>query len=107
MAQSARAFAVSLLVVLGACASQPPHEASSQPDIAEAGSAEKPQPAPQAVPSIAIALDATRLPPFDGMTTVLAQPPAVKTIDRTVPPADLWQRVRQGFGVPDLEGPLV
>jgi membrane-bound lytic murein transglycosylase D len=31
----------------------------------------------------------------------------VATIDRTVPPADLWQRVRQGFAVPDIEGPLV
>jgi membrane-bound lytic murein transglycosylase D len=38
---------------------------------------------------------------------VLAQPPAVKTIDRTVPPADLWQRVRNGFAIPDIEGPLV
>ncbi|HEX4926784.1 MAG TPA: transglycosylase SLT domain-containing protein [Burkholderiales bacterium] len=51
--------------------------------------------------------DTTPLPPFDGLNTVLAQPPAVKTIDRTVPPVDLWQRVRQGFAMPDLTGPLV
>jgi membrane-bound lytic murein transglycosylase D len=28
-------------------------------------------------------------------------------IDRTVPPDDLWQRIRQGFSMPDLDGPLV
>jgi membrane-bound lytic murein transglycosylase D len=26
---------------------------------------------------------------------------------RTVPPADLWQRVRNGFAIPDIESPLV
>lgn len=36
----------------------------------------------------------------------LAPPPA-PTIDLTVPPADLWQRIRNGFGMPDLHSPLV
>jgi membrane-bound lytic murein transglycosylase D len=35
-----------------------------------------------------------------------AAPPA-PPIDLTVPPDDLWQRIRQGFGMPDLHGPLV
>jgi membrane-bound lytic murein transglycosylase D len=29
------------------------------------------------------------------------------TIDRTVPPDDLWQRVRRGFAMPDLDNKLV
>ena len=33
------------------------------------------------------------------------QPPL--TIDLTVPPTDLWQRIRNGFGMPDLDSPLV
>jgi len=54
------------------------------------------------------ALDATRLPPFDGEHQVVSEPVGAKArIDRTDPPDDLWQRVRQGFGMPDLDGPLV
>jgi membrane-bound lytic murein transglycosylase D len=100
-----------MATLLGACASQPPGVPSPAPDAAPSASAAAapPPPAgpPPAIPSTVSALDATRLPPFDGLSTVLAQPPSVKTIDRTVPPADLWQRVRQGFAVPDIEGPLV
>jgi len=53
-------------------------------------------------------LDATRLPPFDGEHQVVSEPVGAKArIDRTDPPDDLWQRIRQGFGMPDLDGPLV
>jgi membrane-bound lytic murein transglycosylase D len=93
-----------LAALLTGCTSAPP-AASPPPDAAPAARA--PSSAPPAEPSTATALDATRLPPFDGLSTVLAQPPPVKTIDRTVPPADLWQRIRQGFAIPDIEGPLV
>lgn len=31
----------------------------------------------------------------------------VKPIDLTIPPDDLWVRIRQGFGMADLESPLV
>ncbi len=109
MALSARLLVACLAALLGACASQPP--ASPQPDGAPstpaAAKPSSPPARPPAVPSTATARDATRLPPVDGLSTVLAQPPSIKTIDRTVPPADLWQRVRQGFAVPDIEGPLV
>jgi len=33
--------------------------------------------------------------------------PPLPTIDLTTPPDDLWQRVRNGFGMPDLHSPLV
>jgi len=33
--------------------------------------------------------------------------PPLHTIDLTTPPDDLWQRMRNGFGMPDLNTPLV
>lgn len=33
--------------------------------------------------------------------------PRIPTIDLTEPPADLWQRIRNGFGMPDLVSPAV
>jgi membrane-bound lytic murein transglycosylase D len=33
--------------------------------------------------------------------------PPLPTIDLTTPPDDLWQRMRNGFGMPDLHSPLV
>src|SRR5690242_8437929 len=114
MARFANSAVVCLALTLGACASHPPQESSPQPDVpaarpaaAATPPAKPPAQPPTAVPSTVTALDATRLPPFDGLSTVLAQPSAVKTIDRTVPPTDLWQRLRQGFAIPDIEGPLV
>ena len=108
---SARITLAFLALLLGGCAAQPPSSKSSAPDKAPAApvpAARRAAPStPAPLPSTATALDATRLPPFDGLSTVLAQPAPVKTIDRTVPPADLWQRIRQGFAIPDIEGPLV
>ena len=47
--------------------------------------------------------------------TLLADPsqevrddlPPIPTIDLTTPPDDLWQRMRNGFSMPDLDSPLV
>jgi membrane-bound lytic murein transglycosylase D len=33
--------------------------------------------------------------------------PPIATIDLTAPPKDLWQRMRNGFAMPDLDSPLV
>ena len=33
--------------------------------------------------------------------------PPIAAIDLTTPPKDLWQRIRNGFAMPDLESPLV
>ncbi len=33
--------------------------------------------------------------------------PQIPTIDLTTPPDDLWQRMRNGFSMPDLDSPLV
>jgi membrane-bound lytic murein transglycosylase D len=34
-------------------------------------------------------------------------PPPLATIDLTLPPDDLWSRIRNGFGMPDIDSPLV
>jgi membrane-bound lytic murein transglycosylase D len=52
-------------------------------------------------------LDATRLPPFDGQREELAAAQTLPRIDRTVRQDDVWQRIRAGFAMPDLAGPLV
>ncbi len=68
-----------------------------------------PAPAPAApVAAIPQALDASRLPAFDGERQEVTQPaPTATRIDRTAKVNDLWQRIRLGFGMPDLESPLV
>ncbi|MCX7898207.1 MAG: transglycosylase SLT domain-containing protein [Rhodocyclaceae bacterium] len=37
----------------------------------------------------------------------VAAPPAPPTLDLTVPPEDIWQRLRRNFAMPDLHHPLV
>jgi peptidoglycan lytic transglycosylase D len=61
---------------------------------------------PPVLPEVRL-LDATRLPPFEGEKQELAAAQPVAMLDRTKPPADLWQRLRNGFAMPDLQGRLV
>lgn len=107
--------------MLAGCAGTPALEANG-----DAAAAAPPAVAPAAVPAPAPAskaaatepgtppalpearlLDATRLPPFEGEKQELAAPPPVAKLDRTQPPTDLWQRLRNGFAMPDLQGRLV
>jgi membrane-bound lytic murein transglycosylase D len=55
----------------------------------------------------AVPLDSTRLPPFEGRREELSGPAALARIDRTVRQDDVWQRIRDGFAMPDLASPLV
>ena len=48
------------------------------------------------------------LPPLpDPSREVKDDLPPIPTIDLTTPPDDLWQRMRNGFSMPDLDSPLV
>jgi membrane-bound lytic murein transglycosylase D len=85
-----------------AAASAPASPASSAAPAAAAPAAAITQPQPEAR-----LLDATRLPPFDGEKQELAAPQPVAKLDRTRPPADLWERLRSGFAMPDLQSPMV
>jgi membrane-bound lytic murein transglycosylase D len=46
------------------------------------------------------------MPPFEGPREEVAGS-GVRRVDRTVQHDDLWQRIRAGFSMPDLTGPLV
>jgi membrane-bound lytic murein transglycosylase D len=108
-------------LLLAACASQPtppgagpapavaPAAAQVRPDSPVLGFRESPEPAAQGSANAVLAkpLDATRLPPFEGTREDLGKAPALARVDRTVRQDDVWQRIRDGFSMPDLAGPLV
>jgi len=62
------------------------------------------QPAPATPPATA---QGTQPPPFDAERSSVGPRPPVALIDRTTPPQDLWQRMRQGFAMQDLDNALV
>jgi len=69
--------------------------------------AKPPLPESAPIPTVAI-LDATRLPPFEGEHQVIDDAQASPgEIDLTVEPDDLWERIRLGFSMRDLQSPLV
>jgi len=98
--------------LLGACASTPsteatgPVEASAPPAGSVPPVAPQPVAAPQAPRSSAVS-PAQAPAPFTGERATVAPRPPIAKIDRTIPPQDLWQRVRQGFSMPDLDNALV
>jgi membrane-bound lytic murein transglycosylase D len=82
------------------CVSTPTPEADAQPSPIPAQEAPPavaaPAPAPQAAPV-----------PFTGERLAIAEAPLLPKVDRTVRQQDLWQRIRQGFAIPDIDSPLV
>ena len=93
-------------LLVAACASQPAPsgEAPKRLDSPVLGFKDGPPPAPRV--ALAKPLDASKLPPFEGRREEVADR-GVRRIDRTVKQDDLWQRIRDGFSMPDLTGPLV
>jgi peptidoglycan lytic transglycosylase D len=85
--------------------------ASSEAPSVQAPTASAPRtPTPPQTPASAPA--ATRPPAgpqtkFDGPTATVEPRPQVALVDRTISPQDLWQRMRQGFAMPDLDNALV
>ena len=100
------AWAVALL---SACASQP----VSAPTVAHLPPvAPSPvvEPGAQAAAARAAprAVEAPRLLPFEGERREVREPlRGIARVDRTARQDDLWQRIRQGFAMQDLDSPLV
>jgi len=71
--------------------------------VATAASDEESPPVAAAAPAAEQAL------PAEPVTTIeLAEdPPPLATVDLTLPPDDLWDRIRHGFGMPNIDSPLV
>ena len=94
-----------------ACASAPPAP-PAEPGIAppEAApqaesAAVEPAPAAAAKPGPRAEI---KLAPLEGPAHEVSEPlRGVRLVDRTAPPDDLWQRVRGGFAMPDLENEQV
>ena len=113
---SKRVMGGAAAMLLAACASSPPSPTDSAGASASGGGASavaspvlgfrKAPPDPRA--ALAKPLDASRLPPFEGEREVVSEPLRnLARVDRTVRQDDLWQRIRDGFSMPDLVGPLV
>src|SRR5882762_3920574 len=96
-----------LIALLQACASQPvppelPGEQAAAAQTASPAPPSSPPASPQPALPPAILPDASRLAPFEGEQRVMQEPlRGVRKIDRTERPADLWQRIRQGFALPE------
>ena len=92
-------------LLLGACTSLKP--AAVPPAPAETASA-TPAPALEAPAPPAADSRPIEPPPFDGEKIEIKDPlRKLPTIDRTVPPDDLWERIRRGFAIQDLDNKLV
>ena len=101
-------------VLLASCASQPGGETA--PSAAATPAPRVPFESPvlgfrEAPPDPRIALskplDANHLPPFEGKREEVGKPREMARVDRTIRQDDVWQRIRDGFSMPDLAGPLV
>jgi membrane-bound lytic murein transglycosylase D len=69
-------------------------------------------PSPSAPPSLGFGAAVPPAPPVlpampDASREVRDELPPIPTIDLTTPPDDLWQRMRNGFSMADLDSPLV
>jgi len=98
------------LIALAGCESLPQQPAASttaprqQPSSPVVGFRDAP---PQATPALAQPLEAASLPPFEGARQEIQRGPRIATVDRTLRAVDVWQRIRDGFAMADLDGPLV
>jgi membrane-bound lytic murein transglycosylase D len=100
--------------MLAACAGLPTAEqaAPQAPQAAPAAAAQDiPLPAaatPAPAPIGSGLLDASKLPPFDGERRAINEPlRGLTRLDHTVPPDDLWERIRRGFAMPDIDNKRV
>jgi membrane-bound lytic murein transglycosylase D len=91
------------IALLQACASTaPPQEASAPPW-------RPPWRAPPAKPLEPVAvLEVSELPPFEGERRDVNEPlRGIRKIDEAQLQKDLWERIRQGFAMPNLDNALV
>ena len=105
MTQIPRLAALALLLVLAGCASAPP---TAEAPVAAAPAAPKPQvqaqiqaPAPAPAPALPAVIPRGPLQP------ITMGDAASGNVAPLQPPADLWDRIRRGFAMPDLETDLV
>ncbi|MBI4985298.1 MAG: transglycosylase SLT domain-containing protein [Rhodocyclales bacterium] len=91
-----------LLIFLVAIASEPRAETAPADDLPGLPRLETP-----AREAMAPAIEITPAPASPPAQELGNELPPLTTIDLTAPTDDLWQRLRNGFGMPDLNSPLV
>jgi membrane-bound lytic murein transglycosylase D len=90
-------------LLLGACTTTPQApEPSVASDSVPAAASEAPPPAVVAKP-----VPVTPPPLFEGERREIRERGDLASIDRTAPIDDLWQRIRNGFAMPDLDSAIV
>ena len=111
MTHFAKAIALLLALLIAGCATPPGGKPATTTDDETAPQAviEKPapQPATPAPQATAPARPAAPLQPFEGPRATVEPRDPVALIDRTTPPQDLWQRIRQGFAIPEMNNAIV
>jgi membrane-bound lytic murein transglycosylase D len=98
-------LAAAAAALLQACGSTPP-AGELPPNAQEEGAASASAPAP-AAPAAAAPAKAPTDTAFEGARATVTPREHIALIDRTIAPDDLWQRIRQGFAMPDIDNALV
>jgi len=92
-------FLAGLILLLGGCAQLPASDASS----IQAGETAAPATQPATAPV------SSHQPeyPAGALTPIAAHEPASRSVAELTTPDDLWERIRRGFAMPDLQSELV
>ena len=98
-----------LLLLTATARAEAPLQLSSELAVpATPLAATAPVQAPAAPPApVAAAPTPPAAAPATGAAELRDEAATIPTIDLTTPPDDLWQRLRNGFAMPDLDSPLV
>ncbi|WP_439587334.1 transglycosylase SLT domain-containing protein [Hydrogenophaga sp.] len=95
------AFAgTALVLLLSGCATTLPPDPATAPTAPQASTVPAPTPAPRSLPSYRLPSDI----PLSAIGISNTSTHGVASLDA---PADLWDRIRRGFAMPDLQGELV
>ena len=102
------AACAALLLFLGGCAatSPPRSDATAMADMAATGTHSAPG-ATTPLARTALASSRVALVPGGPLEPLAANQAASRAVAQLTPPADLWDRIRRGFGMPDLDSDLV
>ncbi|MFN4349449.1 MAG: transglycosylase SLT domain-containing protein [Hylemonella sp.] len=97
------AFLAGLFLLLGGCASMGPNDQATTTSQTEAPGLADSQPYAPPTPLF------SRKPeyPAGDLTPIAPHEAAPRTVAAMTPPADLWDRIRRGFAMPDLQSNLV
>jgi len=103
-------LALAAALLLQACGTRPvqPSAGPERPATSARTGAPSSVDSPAASTAGSATSDASAPVPFEGERREMSDPlRGLASIDRTVAPDDLWQRIRNGFAVPNIEGRLV